>query len=402
MAKAVFFNLPFFGHVNPTLSLIAELTRRGEDITYYSAEAFRAVIERAGATFRGIDSFINERTRVEENPLTFAYTLMRTTQDILPILLDETRANPPDYIIHDSLCVWGRCIAEITGIPAVGSCAALARPQAPLHPDVLAGMLFMLPRFIPMALEGYPDLRRFAAVSKHLGKEYGFPRVRLADAYNNLSDLNIVYSIRELQIWPDAFDERFVFAGPSLNSRELPGFPFEELGSKPVIYISLGTLYNSRPDFYRLCFDAFADFDSCVVMAIGRNTDPAHMGPIPPNFIVRSYVPQLQILPRTALFITHGGMNSMNEGLAADVPLVLIPQASDQFLNAHRAQQLGAGKVLDRRHVTAGQLRAAAEETLTNPTYRERAAKLGAALRATGGAVTAADAIEAFKRKHGL
>jgi hypothetical protein len=67
VAKAVFFNVPVYGHVNPTLSLVAELVRRGDEITYYSSETSRPAIERAGATFHGVDAFMNEWTPVSEN-----------------------------------------------------------------------------------------------------------------------------------------------------------------------------------------------------------------------------------------------------------------------------------------------------------------------------------------------
>ena len=93
MAQGVFFNIPFHGHINPTLPLVAELTRRGDHITYYSSEAFRPAIEQAGATFRGIDAFFTEQTPVDANLVRFAYTLIHATQQILPSLLDEVRAN---------------------------------------------------------------------------------------------------------------------------------------------------------------------------------------------------------------------------------------------------------------------------------------------------------------------
>lgn len=399
MANAVFFNIPFYGHVNPTLSLIAELTRRGEHITYYASETFRPAIERAGAAFRGIDTYFTERTAVDENLVRNAYTLIHAAQEILPVLLAETRANPPDYVIYDSLCIWGRCLAESLRIPAIASVTSLARPHSPLHPEVLAGTLSLLPSAIPMLVAGRRELRTFNAIAKRLQQTYHCSRIPLDGAYNNLADLNIVYSIRDLQTWPNAFDNRFKFVGPFLGDRgEAPAFPFEELGDQPVIYISLGTVFNAKPEFYRLCCDAFAGRPYRVVLAIGQQTDPQLLGEIPANFIVRPYVPQLEILRRATLFITHGGMNSVNEGLAADVPLLLIPQAADQFLIARRVQRLGAGKTLSRRHLSAALLRANAEELLTNPAFRQRSARLGATLRAAGGPTAAADAIVAFVR----
>jgi MGT family glycosyltransferase len=243
-------------------------------------------------------------------------------------------------------------------------------------------------------------LREFNAIRKHLQQTYHCSRLGLADAYNNLADLNIVYSISELQAWPTSFDDRFTFVGPLLGDRgEAPAFPFAELGDQPLIYISLGTVFNARVDFYRLCFEAFADSRYRIVLAIGAKTDPHLLGDIPANFIVRSSVPQLEILRRAALFITHGGMNSVNEGLAADLPLLLIPQGADQFLIARRIQQLGAGVSV--RNPGTGELRGAAEKMLAHPSYRQQSVQLGTALRAAGGAPVAADAIDAYKRTVG-
>ncbi|HEU5347262.1 MAG TPA: hypothetical protein VFU63_01495 [Ktedonobacterales bacterium] len=198
MAKALFFNIPFHGHMNPTLPLISELTRRGDHITYYSSEAFRPAIEQAGATFRGIDAFFTERIPVDENLLRFAYTLIHATERILPVLLEEARANPPDYILFDSLCIWGRCVAEILRIPAIASVTTLARPRSPLHREVLVRELSMLPSSMRMVLSGQRELRKFNASSTRLHETYRMPKVGIAEAYNNLADLNIVYSIREL------------------------------------------------------------------------------------------------------------------------------------------------------------------------------------------------------------
>ena len=403
MAKAAFFNIPFHGHMNPTFSLVAELARRGERITYYSSETFRPTIERAGATFRGIDAFMNERTPVDANLAKFAYTLIRTTQEILPALLDEMRADPPDYVIYDSLCIWGRCVAESLRLPAVASISTMAWPYSRLQREVLAGMLSMLPSSISMFLDGRRELREFNAVSKQLQRAYHCSRIGVGDAYNNLGGLNIVYSITELHAWPNSFDERFTFVGSFPGDRGAkPAFPFEEVGDQPLLYISLGTIFNARADFYRLCFEAFANSEYRVVMAIGDKTDPQLLGEIPANFIVRPSVPQLEILRRAALFITHGGMNSVNEGLAADVPLLLIPQGADQFLIARRVQQVGAGKMFSRGKLSAEDLRDAARKILTNPAYSKRSAQLGASLRAAGGPPAAADAIETYKRKLGL
>jgi len=403
MAKVVFFNLPYYGHMNPTLPLVAELVRRGEQVRYYSSETFRPAIEQAGATFRGIDAVMTEHTSVDENLMRYALTLIRATQEIIPLILPEVQAEPPDYLLHDALCPWGKCVAQILKIPAIASVATLARPHSVLHPEVLASFFILLPTVMQMALTSQRERAQFGAICKHLQKTYQIPRPTIGSVYNNLADFNIVYSTRQMQIYPCAFDERFKFVGPFLGGEvAAPPFPFEELGEEPLIYIALGTVFNDNVTFYRLCLEAFADRPYRVVLVIGSKVDLPDLGTIPSNFIIKPFVPQFQLLQRAALFITHGGMNSVSGGLWAGVPLLMLPQAADQPLIAKRVQRLGAGKWLRPRHLTAHQLRAAAEEILAQPTYRQRSAAIGVSFRQAGGPTAAVDAIEAFKRKYGL
>jgi MGT family glycosyltransferase len=294
-------------------------------------------------------------------------------------------------------------VAQIVRVPAIASVTTLARPHSLLHPEVLASFLAVLPTAIQMTATSRRERAHFRVISKHLQETYHIPRPRLFDVYNNLSDLNLVYSTRQLQIYPHAFDERFKFVGPFLGARaEAPDFPFDALAAQPVIYMSLGTVFNDNPAFYRLCFDAFAGLPYQVVLSIGTRTDPLQVGTIPSNFIVQPFVPQLQLLQRAALFITHSGMNSVSEGLWAGVPLLMLPQAADQHSIAQRVQRLGAGKLLPPKHLTARRLRTEARELLVEPLFRQRSAAIGASFRQAGGPKMAVDEIEAFKRKHSL
>lgn len=403
MAKVLFFNLPAHGHINPTLPVVAELARRGEHTIYYASEAFRPAIEQAGATFRGIDAFFNERTPVDENLVRFGYTLIRATQEIIPAILSEVTAEQPDYILYDSLCVWGKCIAQILQVPAVASVTSLARPRSSLHPKVLASLPAAMPYLIRMFLEGRKELTKFRAISTQLHETYHIPMPNLAEVYNNLAELNIVYTTKQLQLYPNSFDESFRFVGPSIGLHvEAPPFPFDELGDGPVIYIALGTIFNDKGEFYRLCCEAFADVDYRVVMSVGNRTDMSQLGAVPGNFIVKPFVPQLQLLQRAALFITHCGMNSVSEGLWAGVPLLMIPQAADQFFVGRRVQRLGAGKMLRKTKLNAHRLRKAAQEVLAQPAFQQVSANIGASFRRAGGPTLAVDETEAFKRRHGI
>lgn len=408
MAKVLFFGIPAYGHMNPTLPLVAELVKRGEQVIYYSSEAFRPAIERAGATFRGIDAFFNEQTYVDENLVRFAYTLIRITQEIIPTLLPEATAEKADYIIYDSLCIWGKCLAQILRLPAIASITTLARPQSLLQPEILASIPALMPMMIRMMFAGRKEMAKFQDISKQLHETYHIPTPQLANVLDNLGKLNIVYSTLQMQMYPNSFENSFIFVGPFLDLHtEAPPFPFDELEAMgnthaPVLYVSLGTVFNKKEAFYRLCLEAFAERNYRVVMAIGNKIDIQQLGTIPDNFIIKPFVPQLQLLQHTDLFITHSGMNSVSEGLSAGIPLLMIPQAADQQFIARRVEQLGAGRMLRNTQLSVQRLRDAAEELLTHPTFRQMSAKLAASFRQAGGPIRAVDEIEAFKRRHGI
>jgi MGT family glycosyltransferase len=114
------------------------------------------------------------------------------------------------------------------------------------------------------------------------------------------------------------------------------------------------------------------------------------------NFLVQNEVPQLEILQRAALFISHGGMNSVSEALFYGVPLIVIPQAGDQTWVARRVEWLGAGKLLHRSKLHAHSLRRLADEIIANPAFARASARIGTSLRQAGGYISAADEIEQF------
>ena len=120
------------------------------------------------------------------------------------------------------------------------------------------------------------------------------------------------------------------------------------------------------------------------------------LGPIPPNFIVEKFVPQLEVLQHAALFISHGGMNSVSEALYYNVPLIVVPQGADQPWIARRVAELGAGRMMTKEQVGAESLRHAAEEILSRPGFAQAAAKVGETLRTAGGYQRAADEIQAL------
>ena len=388
--RIVFLGVPAQGHTNPTLPVVAELVRRGEEVVYYSTASFRDAIERSGAVFRPYRGFEAYDDRpMGENAFRLAATVLLASKIALPPLLEELRPERPDLIVHDSMAAWGVYLSQLLDVPAACSVTTFAFNLAVILSDP--------PRLIDglwSAIEARRDLARFRSLGRELERAYGVSAPGLGTIFSNREPLNIVYTSREFQPFGDAFDDSFRFVGPSLRD-EPDDLCLDGAGDSGALYISLGTLFNERPDFYRACFEAFRDLERRVILSIGKKLDPAALGRPPENFIVRPHVPQLRVLQRAALFITHGGMNSVNEALYFDVPLVVYPQVADQLWVARRVERLGTGKVV-RGRLDARTLRAAVDDVLTDPSFREASERIGATLREAGGYRRAADEIQAY------
>ena len=410
MSKVLFFNIPAYGHTYPTLPLVAELVRRGEQVVYYSSPAFQRSIEQAGAIFRNsVTPFLNDETQIDENMVRVAYMLLQGSRFALDNILPQAREDAPDYIIHDGLCPWGKYIAQIMRVPAICSMTTFAIPPVTgknfLRVIKTPGnirLLFSTP-IARMLFDGRDQLIAFHTLSDQLHKKYGIANPQVFDMFTNRAMMNIVYTTKQFQPFAEVFDDTFKFVGPSIVSRsDTSIFSFEVPDDTPLIYISLGTVFNDKADFYRMCYEAFADIGRTVVLSIGKRTNIAALGTMPRNFIVQEFVPQLELLQRTALFVTHGGMNSVSEALYYGVPLIVIPQSADQNLVGQRIEQLGAGKALRRASVTAQELRSTVEDILAESAFQQASARLGKSFGQPDGYIHAADEIQAFKRIHGI
>ncbi|GLY97753.1 nucleotide disphospho-sugar-binding domain-containing protein [Actinoplanes sp. NBRC 103695] len=203
-------------------------------------------------------------------------------------------------------------------------------------------------------------------------------------------DLDVVFVPRQFQYHGDTFGDRYVFVGPSEHDRVEAG-TWQPPGGR-LLFVSLGTLMNQNPEFFRLCVEAFADTDWQVAMAVGGRVEVAELGTIPGNVEVRPYFPQLDVLKHSRVLVTHAGMNSTMEAVFNEVPTVAVPQMPEQRANARRLHELGLGVTL--AGPTAAELRRAVTELDRDETVRKDLAVTAELFRAAGGASAAADAVE--------
>jgi MGT family glycosyltransferase len=172
-----------------------------------------------------------------------------------------------------------------------------------------------------------------------------------------------------------------------------PEFPWESIRHPVLLYVSMGTLFNTDASFYLRCFETFANRDCQVILSTGNTIPLESLGTPPANFIVRSQVPQLDVLQRAAAFVTHGGMNSVSESLYYGVPMLVIPQMGEQGIVACRVAELGAGIHLSNAGATAENLWNSVSRLLAEESFRHRAENIRESFLQAGGVPRAADAI---------
>lgn len=392
MSKIVVMNIPAFGHVNPTLPVVQELVQRGHEVIYYNTQEFRPQIKRMGATFRAytppMPTVEEMKDIIGDNLIRVTVFLMETSQQLTGYMADELRREQPEVVMYDSICLWGMQAARVTGIPSISSITTV----------VTEGTERLMPKreLLHMIAKALPLLPRIIKLRRALLKQFGqdsLPKV----LFPTTGHRSIVFTSREFQPDTAFIDERFRFVGPAINPATRDDtFPFEQLNDKPLVYISMGTIHNNNLDFYRQCFEAFRDHPGQFIVSAGKAA--TLLGEIPANFIVREHVPQLKVLQRADLFITHGGINGVQEGLYYGVPLVVIPQQLEQGINAKIVAAKGAGVVLGGLppygRTTVQELRAAADTVLADARYGEAARAVGETFRAAGGYMRAADEIE--------
>ena len=385
MKRIAFFCIPAHGHTNPMLPVASELVRRGHTVRFYSFNEFEEKIRATGAQFVSCDAFLPALTAQEEAGIKTVSTTEMTVQDIritlrMDAFLDgEFKSFQPELVYADSVCFWGKLNAWKHEVPLVVSTSTFAFNQLSSQymkhsPRELADMILGLPR-----------------VSRELKKlePYGY-RVKGALALvqsDNRTD-SVVYTSRRFQPYAESFSDRYAFVGPSVFAEAVP----DKAKDRPLVYISLGTVVNDRPDFYKNCIEALRGEPVDVLISCGRATEPEALGELPERVRVLPYVDQLDVLARADVFLTHCGMNSVSESLYMATPMILYPQTGEQKAVAQRAAELGAGTLL--RDDSAAGIRAAVREILDHGAYADAARACSDDFRARSGPAGAADFIE--------
>lgn len=360
--KVLWLNFPAHGSTNPSLKTLRELISRGLEITYYSSDEFKFEVESAGAIYKRYKGHINNiKHDDQKDELSLLKFMMNITLDKLESNIDDIKGLKPDFIIHDSICTWGKIIAKILDIPTLN-----LMHTYPMSASTMSSNLESW-KIIPGALlYKIKSLLNKKSPLRLISKRFKY-KVPFTDIMLNSEVCNVTYSSKHMN--PELFrkDDSYIFVGPSIIQNNCDSdFPWELLENKSVIYVSLGTVTNNNIEFYKECIKAFRESEYLVVMSVGREIDFRDLGIIPDNFIVKEFVPQWKLLGRVKLFITNGGMNSVNESILNGIPMLILPDQIEKKMIANRVVEMNIGRMLDIKKVTYEKLQNSIKEVLHN------------------------------------
>jgi MGT family glycosyltransferase len=319
--KILFINLPYYGHVVPTIGLVQELIKQGCEVTYLMPFDWIDKIADSGAKFYG---YQNHKQLSEQIKNAYAAA--------------ESIIEQFDFVIYEQFFFLGKHLAE-----------KYQKPVARVFTAPVTNKKLM-EEFItskgPLSIFKHKWIAK--AFTKDIAKNIPMKTDNwLDEIVQNPPELNLVYTLREYQPYEEEFpDEQYKFLGPSIYGRKTDGFDFVK-GKRPVVYISLGTVIKGAVSFFQNCVDAFRGENMDVIISVGQKFDVRKLKGVPSNVHIYKSVPQLDVLKIADVFVTHGGMNSVSEALVYSTPMVVIPFVSDQPVNARCIEKLGIGKKLE-------------------------------------------------------
>ena len=350
--KILIINLPYYGHVVPTIGLVQELCAQGCEVTYMLPFGWKEKIKESGAAFAG---YQNHKQLSEQ---------IQNAYDAAEKIVEQF-----DMIIYEQFFFLGKHLAEKYKKPVVRIFTAPVADKALMHEYISAGGSLDIFRYKWITRAWTKDIVRHCAISMKTDNW-------LDEIIDNPPELNLVYTLPEYQPRIEEFPEHlYKFLGPSIYERQHEQIDYMK-GENPVVYISLGTVVKGAKQFFQCCVDAFRDLPVDVILSTGKTFDIGKLKNIPPNIYVYSSVPQIDVLQYADVFVTHGGMNSVSEALVSGVPMIVLPFMADQPVNAQCVEMLGLGKSMDYKTLDSQSLKETVLSVLADDNIKANLAKM--------------------------
>jgi MGT family glycosyltransferase len=386
-----------YGHFHPLVPLARALAQAGHDVAFAVGSSLRPLVEAAGFAVFSLDVTVSTdpeyqqiKAQLRTMPTSLASELFAyprlfcgvASRVRTPDLVAIARAWQPDMLIREAGEYSAVIAAEHLGLPhATVSFAAALKSLAIFEQDAVA---YLDPVRRDWALPPDPDL---TSLYRYLCLAYSPPSFSLQDVGRPVRADAIPPTTHFVR--PEVFDR--------VGDDSLPDW-VTELPAQPTIYVTLGTEVNKEPEFYPSVLQTIVaglrDAPVNLIVTLGRDKDPADFGPQPANVHIERYIPQSLLLPLCDLMVMHAGSNSLLAALDVGLPMVVVPLIADQFFNAHIVHIVRLGQMVQQSELTPDSMRAAVDEVLGNPAYRQAVGRLQAEMHALPGQEYAVELIE--------
>jgi zeaxanthin glucosyltransferase len=399
------------GHLNPMTTLGRELKRRGHRVTLIGRPDAQKKTESAGLEFAvvgekefPVGSLAQTTAQLGRlaglNAIRFTAKLLRRAAVItLDQGSDAIASAGIDALLVDQVTPAGETVAETLQLPFVSVCNALALNFDPALPPAVTPWRYRRGTIWRWRNVLGDSILRMAA--RPIIREINARRVR-----HGLSEMAVRIpddvGLAQIAQQPAFFDyprerlpDNFHYTGPwhSIEFGQKLDFQWEKLDGRPLIYASMGTLQNRQAPIFEAIATACAGLDVQLVLSLGSHHQRLELK-LAGSAIVVPFAPQLELLRRATLTITHAGLNTALESLAQGVPMVAIPITNDQPGVASRLEWLGVAKIVPPARLTAHRLRASVRTVLGEPHYRARARQWKLTLASIEGLRLAGDIVE--------
>jgi zeaxanthin glucosyltransferase len=414
-------SLPLAGHFNPMTSLGRKLKSRGNEVLFIGVPDMEAAVRAAGLDFVPFcekaypaGSVAKKWGRVAG--LHGLNVMKYTTRYLVPELVKPALEDLPakirntnvDGLLIDTTYRFVEVVPMHLGIPYIHIWNILHFDFSGSTPPPLYNWPHKTdPEASARNLAGTEAARDFFDTVRPVAQSFAIRNgldIDWSDPTATISKLAVITQTpREFDFPIPNLPPHFHYAGPfhDVGGREPVLFPWEKLTGKPLVYASLGTLVNGLAGVYRILLKAANNFPELqFVLSIGKNIDPDDLGPIQPKTIVVRSAPQLELLKRSVLCITHAGLNTTLEALGQGVPMVAIPIGYEQPGIAARIAHHGVGEFLEVGDLTEQRLSRLIQQTTTDPKYRDRARRFQRNFAAARGLDVASEIVERTFGEH--
>jgi zeaxanthin glucosyltransferase len=412
MARFGAFCFPGTGHLNPMTALAHSLQLRGHEVVIFGIADTEARVRAAGIEFHriGEENYppgslqkLDEHLAQLRGIAALRFTLERIRNSARMVMREgpnAVRSAKVEVLLVDEADFAGN-VADYLGLPWISIALIPPLVQDDRFPPFWfgwAGGQDRLSRLrnrlgIHLLLRiAIPLLREVNQQRRAWGLK---PFKRSAEMLSPLAQITQLPEVLEFEIDGEK-PAGLYYTGPFLHAQQRSAidFPWERLDGRPLIYASLGTLQNGSEAIFKTIAEACAGLDAQLLISLGGGLDAARLGKLAGNPIVVSFAPQLEILKRAALVITHAGLNTVLESLCEGVPMVAVPLGNDQPGVAARVKARGACVVVSPRKLRPARLRKAVRLVLQDVKYRAAAQALQRNMKGVDGPGLAADLIE--------